>query len=311
MEGATTINLPMWIFEFAIFGFLILDGVLVAELIASLKKASWRWLKIVAMVLAIVAWGVIFYGSFIEPKMLQVEASSIDLDIEGIEGELDIVVVSDIHVGPYKKARWSDKVVEKLNELDADMILMPGDFVFSKTEQVEMLESHQDIELPVYAVLGNHDHEFADPDVISSTLEGWGMNMLRNRAVEIELADGNKIDVAGIDDLWFTANPMAAMETVDDNTPTIMISHNPDFILEPEADRVDLVISGHTHCGQIRLPWIGSVPPIPNKLGRDWDCGEYDYGDGHKLFVTPGVGETGPRARLFNPPTINIIHVTY
>ena len=311
MEGVTTLQIPMLVFEFMIFGFLIIDGVIVAELISSLRKVNMLPLKILALLIAVLAWGTVFYGSFIEPKILRVEEKTIDLNLDDMNGELDVIVVSDIHVGPYKKARWARRVTDKINELDADAVFMIGDYVFSKTEQIDMLEAHKDLTLPVYAVLGNHDHEFADPDIIADTLSGWGVDMLRNRAVEIDAKNGDKIDVAGIDDLWFSASPTSAMETVDDNTPTIMLTHNPDFILEQEAERVDLVLAGHTHCGQIRLPWIGSVPQVPTRLGNDWDCGEYDYGDGHKLFITPGVGETGPRARLFNPPTINIIHITY
>ena len=92
--------------------------------------------------------------------------------------------------------------------------------------------------------------------------------------------------------------------------PIILIAHNPDAILYSNADRADLVIAGHTHGGQIRLPWIGSIARIPTILGNDYDKGLFEYGD-QQLFITSGVSETGPRARLFNPPVISVLTISF
>ncbi len=298
-------------FELVIFASLVGVGALIAELVLSMKLNKKRGLKAVVLVLAVIAWGVIFYGSFVEPKMLLVDETQIELDVEGSDGELTVAVVADIHLGPYKKARWAEKVTARLNKIDADFIVMPGDFIFSKTKDIETLESHSDIKLPVYSVLGNHDHEFGDIEYIAEKLEGLGMEVLRNRSMDVEIENGY-VDVAGVDDIWYTPSLAGAFEGVDGSTPTILISHNPDVILEDRIGDADLVISGHTHCGQVRLPWIGAVPPLPTKLGHDYDCGVFDFGEmGQKLFITSGVGETGPRARLFNPPTIDILHISY
>ncbi|MBT6254083.1 metallophosphoesterase [Candidatus Uhrbacteria bacterium] len=311
MEGVPTIPGVWWMFELVIFAFLVGAGALIAELVLSMKLHKKRGLKVVALIVTVIVWSVIFYGSFIEPKMLLVDETQIELDVEGSDGELTVVVVADIHLGPYKKARWAEKVTAQLNEIDADFIVMPGDFIFSKTKDIEMLESHGSIELPVYSVLGNHDHEFGDLEYITEKLQGMGMEVLRNRSIDVETVDGS-VDVAGIDDIWYTPSLAGAFEGVDSSTPTILVSHNPDVILEDGVRSADLVISGHTHCGQVRLPWIGAVPPLPTKLGHDYDCGVFDFGDaGQKLFITAGVGETGPRARLFNPPTIDILHISY
>ncbi|NQV11895.1 metallophosphoesterase [Candidatus Uhrbacteria bacterium] len=311
MEGVPTMPGVWWMFELVIYASLIGGGALMAELGLAMRLHKKTGLRAVAFGLVFIAWIVVFYGSFIEPKMLFVDEYDIDLDVTGVDGELTIAVVSDIHLGPYKGERWAEKVTARLNEIDAEMILMPGDFIFSKTEDIEMLKSHGDIDLPVYSVLGNHDQEFGDLDIIVEKLNGWGLNVLRNRSVEVATNDGNNVDIAGIDDIWYTPSLASAFEGVDDDTFTILIAHNPDVILEDETTDADLVISGHTHGGQIRLPWIGPVPPLPTKLGQKYDVGLFDFGDANKLFITRGVGETGPRARLFNPPTIDVLHIKY
>ena len=219
-----------------------------------------------------------------------------------------MLVIVDPHVGPYKGKAWAQKVVDRANTLEAELILMPGDFVFSKTEQIEMLEPFSAFNKPVYAVLGNHDHQFADAEVVAEQLETYGITMLRDASEAVVFGGGAVANIVGIDDLWMEPNPVEALSQIQEDQPTILLSHNPDYILDPTADQVDLVISGHTHCGQIRLPWIGPVPPLPTTLGRAWDCGLFDY-DGGQLWITPGVGETGPRARLFNPPTIDLLTI--
>lgn len=302
------IGISWWVFELVIFGFLLLAGALVAETIALARKHRWTWKHVGALVLLVGAWCVIFYGSLVEPRILTVQEQYIDIARGNADREVRVLVVADPHVGPYKKETWARKVVDRVNEIDAEVVLMPGDFVFGKTDEVEMLSAFADINKPVYAVLGNHDHQFADEDAIAEQLEEWGIVMLRDASEPFVFESGAVANIVGIDDLWMEPNPVAALADIQADQPTILLSHNPDYILDPTAEQVDLVISGHTHCGQIRLPAVGPVPPLPTTLGRAWDCGLFDY-NGGQLWITPGVGETGPRARLFNPPTIDVLTI--
>ena len=291
-----------------IFGFLVLFGILIAELIAHMhKKRIDRFAMAVAVLFAI-PWLVIFYGSFIEPRMIVVNEQYIDIARDEADREVRVLVIADPHLGPYKKTRWAEKVVDRANKIDAELILMPGDFVFGDTEELEYLAPFANFNKPVYAVLGNHDHQFADEDAIAQKLESLGLNVLRDTSEAFVFERGAVANIVGIDDLWMEPNPVQALSDIQENQPTILLSHNPDYIMDPTAEQVDLVISGHTHCGQIRLPWLGPVPPLPTELGRAWDCGLFDY-DGGQLWITPGVGETGPRARLFNPPTIDVLTI--
>jgi len=100
-------------------------------------------------------------------------------------------------------------------------------------------------------------------------------------------------------------------DSFDQKIGTRQIPNSKSVILDPYAKEADLVISGHTHGGQIRLPGIGPVPPLPTKLGRAYDRGVFGFGEEGTLFITQGVGETGPRARLFARPTIDVLTIRY
>ncbi len=310
MGDPTLIMVPWWIFDVAIVAMLVGGGASIVESIARINNArSIKWIAI--LVVAVVCWTAVFYGSFIEPKRLQVVERDIVLN-ESRDNALTVAVLSDIHVGPYKNENWVEHVVSRVNELDVDIAWIPGDFVFGKTNEAKMLYPLKGLETETYVVMGNHDHEFADVDVIDDTLNDLGMNVLRNEFVVFGSEyEGDALALVGLDDIWFSANPPKAFDGLVDDMPTAVLVHNPDFILDPYAERADLVISAHTHGGQIRLPIIGPVPPLPTKLGRQYDRGEFDFGDGGKLFITQGVGETGPRARLFARPTIDLMTIHY
>jgi len=294
------------VFDLIIFGFLVGTGVLVAELTARARFRGWHWWRISVVVLLLMSWLTVFYGSFIEPHILRTHEQYIDIAKGNADRDVRVIVFADPHAGPYKHEAWAQKVVDQINAIDAEVVLIIGDYVFNATEQVEMLAPYSQINKPVYAVLGNHDQEFADANQVAAAMGSYGIHMLRNASEPFVFESGAVVNFVGIDDVWFTPDPIKALGEAQPDQPTIMLAHNPDYILDPTSDQADLVISGHTHCGQIRLPWLGPVPPLPTVLGRGWDCGLYSY-DGGQLWITPGVGETGPRARLFNPPTIDIL----
>jgi uncharacterized protein len=309
MSEPMLLNIPWWYFEIAIITTLVIFGVIAIEsFVKAFQNESVVWG--VVFIFALVGWLVIFYGSFIEPKQLQVVERDIVLR-ESSTNKLRVAVFSDIHVGPYKKDKWVSRVVSKVNSLDIDAAWIPGDFVFGKTKESEMLHSLKDLKVPTFAVMGNHDQEFANVDEVTDVLSKLGIKVLRNEHVVFEGDNGGSLALVGLDDIWFTPNPPKAFGDLNKNIPTAVMVHNPDFILDPYAERADLVVSAHTHGGQIRLPFIGSIPPLPTKLGRAFDRGEFSFGESGQLFITQGVGETGPRARLFAKPTIDLITIYY
>jgi uncharacterized protein len=299
-----------WVFELIIFFYLIVVGAFMIEIGTQWKRFNKKTGVLVIAGILAVGWVAIFYGSFIEPRTLTVDEQHIQIADDPTD-EIRVVVMGDIHTGPYRTERWAAEVTEKIMQQNPEMIVLPGDFIFSDPRQAEMLEPLSRLYAPlgVYAVTGNHDYEADGIVQVIDALEGFGIEVLENEVERIQVGD-RELVLAGVSDLWYEGDVHSTLADVSDEESVILLSHNPDAVLFSHSDRADLVVSGHTHGGQIRLPWIGSLAPLPTMLGNEYDKGLFDYKDG-QLFITAGVGETGPRARLFNPPEINVLTISF
>ena len=262
----------------------------------------------------------VLYGSFIEPQLMIVTKKTIT---HRLASPMKVVVISDLHVGAYKGEAYLQRVVNRINNLLPDIVLIPGDFILSKESNLSELTPLQDIHAPMgtYAVLGNHDMgEYAmlnggrysgdNPgDKITTKLSDLGITVLRNTAKEIQLSTG-KIAVAGIDDVWSkTSSITDALNDIDPSAYTILLAHNPSIIDDPKSHDAHLIISGHTHGGQIRLPGIGSISPLPTSLGKAYDQGIFDIDSDTQLAITRGIGESSARARLFAIPEVLLLTI--
>jgi len=263
---------------------------------------------------------VITYASFIEPQIIVVTKVAVS---HPLAQPLKIAVISDTHVGPYKGEAFLQRVVKRINNLLPDIVVMPGDFVFTRSADPKELAPLANINAPlgVYAVLGNHDvgqyislsgarYSGKDRgDTIAKTLESFSVQVLRNEHTVLELTNGT-VAIAGIDDLWTGHHDLpASMSGISANTYTILLSHNPSVIDSPESTAAHLVVSGHTHGGQLRLPGIGPIPKLPTSLGQSFDQGIFPLEDDRTLAITRGVGESGARTRLFAWPEILLIEL--
>ena len=303
--------MTQYVFDAIIFVFLIAGGALLIETATQWKHLKHKQFRFVLALVVGLGWFTVFYGSFIEPKTLVVKSQDVYLS-EETEHTLHALVVADFHVGPYKKTSWVRHVADKVNEQGADVVLIPGDFIFGKPEEVLMMQPMSIVDAPlgVYAVTGNHDYTGNRIDYVVEFLERYGMEVLEDESVRIPVEGEQEMTIVGVSDLWFAGEMESAMDGVTKEEMSVLLSHNPDAVLYEDAGRADLVIAGHTHGGQIRLPFIGPVPPLPTELGRAFSKGLYDYVD-QQLFITSGVSETGPRARLFNPPEIVNLYIHY
>lgn len=321
-------------FDLVIFSFLITDGALAIILALHLRKFGWP--SRAGMILSALAWLVVFYGSFIEPQIVVVREQVVNLD--AAQTSLRAVLVGDFHLGPYKKTAFMERIVAKTNALKPDVIFLGGDFVFDNRNQAEFLEPLKNLHAPlgVYAILGNHDYgETTGPGdkitelrgkTVRQKLETLGIEMLVNKGVVLKVGGvnggtsndangGKEINLLGVDDLWFGKSDIdKALSGIDAaprlNNLNILLSHNPDVIWDAKEKGMDFVITAHTHGGQIRLPFWGAVAEIPDRLGQKFDKGLFAF-DKTQLYITSGVGEVGPRARLFNPPEIVLLKINF
>ena len=260
-------------------------------------------------VLVLACWCIVFYGSFIESQSLVVEESEVIIS-EQITDSIKAVLIGDIHAGPYRKSQWVQKVVDAANLQEPDIIFLLGDYVYDDADQTKYLSALSGLNAPlgVFAVTGNHDHRTGNPEQIRASLESYGITLLDN--AHYDLFADESLWLVGISDVWYDADLQTAFEGITTDDTAIFLSHNPEVSLYAATHKADLVLSGHTHGGQVRLPFLGSVSEIPSLLGRKYDKGLFSYNT-WQLYITPGVGETGPRARLFNPPQIDVVTVFY
>ncbi len=256
------------------------------------------------------AWLTIFFGSFVEPRTLVVRAY--EADIGSADGQsVRAAVVSDLHLGPYKGESWTRSVVDRINAEQPDVIFLLGDFVSDRVEAAEGLAPLVDLAAPygVYAVTGNHEYQSGGAQTIVEKLRALRMTVLQNTSTRLHIS-GKEVTLVGVDDIWFEGNPYAAMKGLTAEDTVVLLSHNPDIVYSPDAHLADLILAGHTHGGQIRLPILGPIAEIPTALGQVYDKGMFTF-EGIPLFITSGLGETGPRARLFNPPEISMVTIKF
>jgi uncharacterized protein len=279
-----------------------------------LVPARWRVTLILLVILGLPA-GVALWGFMLEPARLVVHRTDITLPhwparLKGLR----IALIADLHGGsPYITFDKIRRVVRETNAAHPDLVLLAGDFVTGERAQVGGRFMPPEVIAPalrglharlgVFATLGNHDRWFNGPRV-QDALEQAGIRVLENDAVRVE-GNGAALWIAGIGDLW-TGHPdvAAALAKVSDDAPVIALTHNPDIFPEIPA-RVALTLAGHTHGGQVVLPFIGR-PFIHSPFGERYTHGHVVEGSRH-LFVTTGIGTSIVPARFGVPPEIAVL----
>jgi predicted MPP superfamily phosphohydrolase len=224
-----------------------------------------------------------------------------------------IAVLADFHHGPFVGLPFIRRAVELANALAPDAFALVGDFAHKGTDTAEQLppclEAVSQLAAPlgVFAVPGNHDMQ-NHGQVYREAICQTPLTDLTNRSVRLSLA-GEHLWLAGVDDLWWGRPDLdAALRGVPEGAPVILLSHNPDFAEDTPDRRVGLILSGHTHGGQIYLPLWGSLY-IPSKYGDKYRCGLVQ-GPASQVFVSRGLGEARVPVRFNCPPEINLLTLT-
>lgn len=261
------------------------------------------------LVLAVALAGYSYWSAVRDPVQRQAYISVSDWPAGA--AALRIIVISDIHVaGPDMPPERLARIVDRLNVLEADLILIAGDLVsdkilsthhYSVAEAVAPLANLQ-ADIGVYAVLGNHDH-WRDAAAFQRELTNIGITALENSAVA-----AGSIILVGIDDDYSDHSDIEAAfaAAVDLQGPVLVLSHSPDIV--PDLPRpVALVAAGHTHCGQISLPLIGRLATL-SRYGERFACGLIDD-DGQQVIVGAGLGTSILPVRFGVPPDFWVIEL--
>lgn len=237
-------------------------------------------------------------------KARHIEVSEYRVPIAGLGRELDglrIVHLTDIHHGLYFSAEALAAAVELANSLQPDVVALTGDYVsysrnfaHSAAELLGGLRARRG----VYAVLGNHDFRVG-ADLVTRALRRNGIAVLRNQHTVIR-GGSSQLHLAGVDDLWYNPNLPRAFQRIPRGRPVILLSHNPRIVAAAAHFSVDLVLSGHTHGGQVRLPFLDRMRDAnrsPRRFHTGWDA----WGR-TRIYVSRGIGTIVLPLRVACPP---------
>jgi len=274
------------------------------------KQVRTRWMIASLLVLSLpLAW-----ARFVEPRLLLIEET--ELTLTGYERDrppLRIALFADMHLGLFGNAHPMQRLVDKIETLDVDAVFLAGDLLYD----IPLEEIHaavaplSDLTAPTFVVRGNHDIGAPGPDygmVLWDALAETGVTLVENRSFDLVL-DGQRFLVAGTSDLWQRDNSQRVRFEAPAGVPVVMLTHNPDVALSvPDDVRYDLMLAGHTHGGQIRLPFLTRLA-IPTVY--PFDTGLHTLPNGRRVFVTAGTGMVGLPMRFLRPPRIDVLTLNF
>lgn len=264
------------------------------------KKQEYIKLAITLSIVIVIILFCNFQNKHLETTHYTYAAEQLDADLEGYR----IVQISDLHNAKFGKN--NQKLVGRIRECEPDMIVLTGDLVDSNHTNVDRAVQFVDeiVKIcPVYYVTGNHEYwlEKSEYDELMDGLIGAGVVILDDQVVEISMGDA-KFRLVGLDDKSLADGTLEALLS-DEKEFTVVLAHEPQYLVRYADTGVDLVLSGHAHGGQFRLPFVGGIVAPDQGFLPEYTAGEY-YMDGTEMIVSRGLGNSVIPARLFNYPEI-------
>jgi uncharacterized protein len=253
--------------------------------------------------------GVAAYASLWEPFAYEVTETDVFIrDLPARFENFRLAQVTDVHHSSLVPLAEVRRVVQLANEARPDIIVLTGDYTTSRRGYIEpCAEALGELRAPegVWAVLGNHDH-YNDAELTTRALVRRGIKVLSNMNTVLERG-GDELQLIGIDDWgWGQADWGRALRGVTATRPSILLSHEPAVLDMPETQGLSLIISGHTHGGQICLPFVGA----PARFLEEFRYlrGLYERA-GTQLYVSRGTGMIGVPVRVGARPEIAILRL--
>lgn len=272
---------------------------------ASFKIRLFRFFGIIFVFLIILA----LYVVFIEPNLLFMTKKNIVLknfppSFAGIKA----AHISDFHFGAFTGINSVRRVVRAVNNLKPDIIFVTGDFIDVTEKEKICLLADEVAKLKAkygtFAVLGNHDH-WMDAPFLKARLTQKGIRVLDNESVKI--TNGREsIYIVGVDDPYLEKDDL--VKALTDTPPggvKILLAHSPQIIPQAVEKNIDLVLAGHVHGGQAKVPFLyKQVLPVPD-FAKKYSGGYYTIGN-TQMYVNRGIGMFGLPLRFLSPPEIAV-----
>ncbi len=291
-------------FSLVCMGSSILASLFVTLLNLALSLRTWaRAMLTFLITIAFVAYGMV--------HALDVQIKDVTIPIKGLTHEVTAALITDIHLGNFYGKRQLESMVEKIIELNPDVVFNTGDLFEARVhfnDKSNVLEPFNKLSMPHYFVLGNHD-EHAGVDEVLRELEKTNVIVLRNQVANLGELQIIGLDNMPADSLASKRHTLPGAETVDavlhkldidKEKPTIVLHHRPEGVEYMEAKHADLLLAGHTHNGQI-FPFN-----LIAKRTHKYNYGMYQFGD-MKIYVSAGAGAVSFPIRIGTDAEITYI----
>ncbi len=259
------------------------------------------------------------YSYFLGVKRIKLDYVPLKLNNRATLSGMKMIHISDLHYGPTNKdKKFFNRIVDIINAKHPDIIVLTGDYyqwdpryLYGLPELLSRLRA----KIGIYGCLGNHDYGSCYPgkteddpfehEITKDALERQGIRILTNES-ELLSFKNQQFNLVGLHDLWSNkCDPNQAFRYVNQSLPTFVLSHNPDTIHEVKQD-FDLMLSGHSHGGQVTWPVVGSfgTPQRSKNLKR----GLHPISDRKRIYINRGLGHTF-RLRINSVPEVTLFEI--
>lgn len=277
-------------------------------------KKVLKWMFVVCLIII----GIIIYARYIGTMgFITKEYTIKDKDIPSDFDGLKIVHFSDLHYNRAININKVKSIVKEINLINPDIVVFTGDLIdkdvyLTEDDYSDLIKVFSNIEAKYgkYAVIGNHDY-IKDKNNFKKVFDNSGFSILDNSYDIINSANNEKIYIGGLSTVSFDQEDLVkTMDYLKDKSDIdyrIILVHEPDIADEIVKDyEINLILAGHSHNGQIRLPIIGAIykPPYAKKYYDSY----YEV-DGTDLYISSGIGVSNFNYRLFDRPSINFYRI--
>ncbi|HDR3649513.1 TPA: metallophosphoesterase [Bacillus anthracis] len=273
--------------------------------------------RIILFIMTLIGMSIFLYvqNNLISITRVDITSSKIPSTFKGFK----ILQISDLH--NKKFGNNQETLIQKVKGENPDVIVITGDLIDSKSYDAEVsMELIRELvkKYPIYFVTGNHEKWSGKYNDLEKELKKHHVTVLRNEHVTIHKGE-QKINLLGIDDPAFVAGNRDEGNVVKDeilkakfemkpHSYNVLLSHRPEFLSEYANEKIDLVLSGHAHGGQVRLPFIGGLVAPNQGIFPTYTAGLYEK-QNTSMVVSRGLGNSVIPQRIFNRPELVVVQL--
>ncbi|KGH33904.1 metallophosphoesterase [Lactococcus cremoris] len=259
--------------------------------------------------------GGLYYAFKIEPYRLVVNQHQ--LENRSSKEKIKIVQLSDLHIKKDFDAKHLDKVIQKTNEQNPDFIVFSGDLYdnyahYNENEQVISKLQKMKAKYGKIAIWGNRDYGGGASREYANIMSESGFTLLRNENLLVPMNNGEKILFTGLDDALLGNPSLPSSYQMEESTYDVLLTHEPDEVSQYQNKGYELILSGHSHGGQVNIPFIPQVQKKAAsvmKHSNNYTGGLYQLNTNETLYVNTGIGTTHLSARFGVVPEIAVFNL--